>query len=149
MYAIRSYYVAFPIIPKDVEKAVECVSWFFCSGKTETNKKVTAKQKNNIYSYDFDDCYIYSAFLDQYGIDLNEIKYLHWWKFKSMFQGLKADNRIVEIMGYRATDISSKMSKEQAEHYRKMKKIYEIPLEKTEQELMDSIENALKNGGDI
>ena len=74
---------------------------------------------------------------------------LHWWKFKAMFQGLKSDNRIVEIMGYRAMEIPSKMSREQKEFYRKMKKQYAIPLPKSEREKLSAIEEALLHGGDV
>ena len=41
----------------------------------------------------YDDDYIYSAFLSQYNIDLQDIKHLHWWKFKAMFKSLNEDNR--------------------------------------------------------
>ena len=75
--------------------------------------------------------------------------YLHWWKFKALFQGLKPDNEIVKIMGYRAMEIPNGMSREQKEHYRKMKKLYAIPLPKSEQEKISAIEEALMNGGDL
>ena len=55
--------------------------------------------QEQIDDYDeFDNDLIYSAFKDQYSIDLQEIEYLHWWKFKAMFDALKDDNKIVEIM---------------------------------------------------
>ncbi|WP_165442998.1 Gp15 family bacteriophage protein [Senegalia massiliensis] len=69
---------------------------------TEEQKARIEKLKaDNIYSFEHDDEYIYSAFLDQYGIDLKDIKHLHWWKFKSPFKGLKEDNLICKIMRYR------------------------------------------------
>lgn len=103
----------------------------------------------NIYSYSYDDEYIYAAFLDQYGIDLQDIPYLHWWKFKAMFVGLKSDSRIVEIMGYRGIEITSQMSSEQKQFYRKMKKQFAIPLPKSEREKLSAIEEALLNGGNL
>ena len=66
-----------------------------------------------------------------------------------MFQGLKSDNRIVEIMGYRSMEISPQMSKEQKQFYRKMKKQFAIPLPQSEREKLSAIEEALLNGGDV
>ena len=40
-----------------------------------------------------------------------DIKYLHWWKFKAMFKSLKEDTEIVKIMRYRSMDLS-KIKKE-------------------------------------
>lgn len=66
-----------------------------------------------------------------------------------MFLGLKSDSRIVEIMGYRSIDITSKMSNEQKQFYRKMKKQFAIPLSQPEREKLNAIEQALLNGGDV
>ena len=66
-----------------------------------------------------------------------------------MFLGLKSDTRIVEIMGYRDMEITSKMSNEQKQFYRRMKKQFAIPMPKTEREKLNAIEEALLNGGDI
>ncbi|MEG0309200.1 MAG: Gp15 family bacteriophage protein [Clostridium sp.] len=74
--------------------------------------KGTGKSATQIYSFEYDDDYLYSAFLDQYGVDLQDVEYLHWWKFKSMFKALKEDNEIVKIMGYRAITIDNKMSRD-------------------------------------
>ena len=68
---------------------------------------------------------------------------------KALFRGLNDENQIVKIMGYRAMDIPNTMTQEQKEHYRKMKKLYALPLPKTEQEKLNSIEEALLNGGNV
>ena len=51
-----------------------------------TKKQNKQEKQKQIYSYEFDADYIYSAFLQQYKIDLNSIKYMHWWKFKDLFE---------------------------------------------------------------
>ncbi|MGL5149059.1 MAG: bacteriophage Gp15 family protein [Clostridium sp.] len=142
----------FKKVPRDVEKAIEQIIWFYKCGKDEdksSNKNNKGKSVTQIYNFNYDDDYIYSAFLDQYNIDLQDIEYLHWWKFKAMFKSLKEDNMIVKIMGYRSTDLSKIKDKEQREHYKKMKSLYEIPKSKNEIEKISDIENALLNGGDI
>ena len=147
--ALELYY---PKLPKDINKAIEGILWFYRCGKDEVknNNKGTGKS-TNVYSFNFDDDYIYSAFLDQYGVDLQDIEYLHWWKFKAMFKSLKEDNELVKIMGYRAMDVNKIKDKEQKEYYKNMKELYKIPsnISKNEKEKLSEIEEILLNGGDV
>lgn len=151
MQALELYY---PKLPKNINEAIEQMLWFYRCGKdiieTKTKNKGTGKSIQ-IYSFGFDDDYIYSAFLDQYRVDLQDIQYLHWWKFKAMFKALKEDNEIVKIMGYRAMDLSKVKDKEEKSHYKKMKELYKIPdnRSKNEKEKLNEIEQILLNGGDI
>lgn len=174
--ALGLYY---PNIPHDLNKAIEKMLWFYSCGKEDSsNNEVKIcdsskqddrfdsntysheyekqSQSNKIYCFDFDSEYIYAAFLDQYNIDLQDINYMHWWKFKALFKSLKEDNEIVKIMGYRSIKINDNMSKEEKEYYKKMKKLHEIPLSKEEQEFINQenkkindLENALLKGEDI
>ena len=135
--AINLYYQNVSQI-EDIEKAINNILWFYGCGKEEVNvdenKKENTKNNKQIYSYEFDDELIYSAFRDQYGIDLQEIEYLHWWKFKTLFNGLKKDNLIVEIMGYRAIDISKIKDKDEKKYYKKLQKLYALPDMRTTQQ---------------
>lgn len=148
LMALELYY---PEIPKNINEAIDKILWFYRCGKNITSQKCTGKDREatQIYSFEYDDDYIYSAFLDQYGVDLQDIEYLHWWKFKAMFKSLKEDNMIVKIMGYRNIDLSKIKDKEQKDYYKKMQKLYEIPVSKNEKEKLDEINNILLNGGDI
>lgn len=148
--ALQLYYKQ---CPNNIEEAINKMLWFYSCGK-ENDLKSNSKTGSNsekIYDFNYDDEYIYSAFLDQYRIDLNDIEYLHWWKFKAMFKALKEDNEIIKIMGYRSIDLSKVEDKKQKEFYKKMKKIYEIPIaiSKDEKEKIDKINEILRNGGDI
>lgn len=149
--ALELYY---PKLPKDINRAIEGILWFYRCGKDEIEYKTKNKgtgKSTNVYSYNYDDDYIYSAFLDQYGIDLQDVKYLHWWKFKAMFKALKEDNEIVKIMGYRAMDVNKIKDKEQKAYYKKMQELYKIPsnISKDEKEKLSEIEEILLNGGDV
>lgn len=145
--ALELYY---PILPKDLNKAIEGILWFYRCGKDEVeNKNKGTGKSTNVYSYDYDDDYIYSAFLDQYGVDLQDVEYLHWWKFKAMFKALKEDNEIVKIMGYRAMDVNKIKDKEQKAHYKKMQDLHKIPINKDEKSKLEEINNILLNCGDV
>lgn len=130
--------------PKDVKKAIEGVLWFYRCGEKEKHSKSgeNGKQKQ-IYSFEHDAKYIYSAFLDQYGIDLNEIDYLHWFKFRALFEGLKSDNKICEIMGYRAIDLNKIKDKEEKKKYRKLQREFALPDNRSKEEKEQDFANSL------
>lgn len=146
--ALELYY---PEIPKNINEAMDQLLWFYRCGKDIVKIKVSSGGKNDqIYDFDFDDDYIYSAFLDQYGIDLQDAD-IHWWKFKAMFKSLRDNNEIVKIMGYRSADLNKIKDKDEKAHHKKMKDLYKIQnhLSKNEAEKIKSIQEALQNGGDL
>lgn len=121
---------------EEIEKAIKGILWFYSLGDKKVKKsKGEAKNKQNtIYSYEYDAELIYSAFLSQYRLDLNEVDYLHWWKFKSLFEGLNEENQICKVMGYRSIDLSKIKDKEQKAYYRKLKRDFALPDNRTEEE---------------
>ena len=124
---------------EDKKKAIEDILRFYKGGKQDKKRNVDDEKDDNskqkqIYSYEFDAEYIYSAFMEQYKIDLNSIKYLHWWKFKALFLSLNEEVLFSKIMGYRAMNINSIKDKEMKKFYKKMKKIYALPDMRTEEE---------------
>ena len=139
--ALKLYYYNIEKIT-DIPKAIEEMLWFFACGKKKNvdNKKEKKNKKRikQIYSYEFDAEYIYSAFLQQYKIDLNSIQYMHWWKFKALMENLNEDTQFVKIMGYRAIDISKIKDKEEQTRYKRLKTIYDLPdMRTTEQKEAD------------
>lgn len=133
---------------EEIKSALNGILWIYTLGKSKekenkNKKEVREKKQKAIYSFEYDANLIYSAFLSQYGIDLNEIDYLHWWKFKSLFEGLNDDNRICEIMGYRAVDLSKIEDKKQREHYQKLKNKFALPDNRSEEEKEQDFANAL------
>lgn len=151
--AIRLYY---PEIPHDLKEAVEKLIWFYRCGKVEKAKKNTASQEEEentqerlVYSFEHDDRYIYAAFLSDYGIDLQDVEDLHWWKFRAMFLALNDSCEFKKIMGYRSMKITSTMSKEQRAFYEKMQRVHALPIPDGEQEKYDAITRALMGDGDL
>lgn len=141
---LRLYYGE--IIPPNIPIAIEKALWFYAGG--ELKAKGNASKKEALYSFEYDGDYIYSAFLEQYGIDLTYAK-LHWWKFRALFLSLSDKTKLSEIIGYRSVQISGKMSKEEKEFYKKMKKIYALPKNQKEEERMHEIRERLRKGESI
>lgn len=149
---IKALELYFPEIPSDLDAAVDAILWFYGCGKIKDHirKKMSSKRAHErIYSFEYDDDYIYSAFVNQYGIDLQDIEYLHWWKFRALFNSLKEDNQFVKIMQYRSMTISPDMPKEQYKFYNRMKRLFALPVSQSESDKLDAIEQELMNGGDL
>ena len=119
---------------QELQTRIEDIIWFYKCGKEEkTSQNNENKKEKQIYSYVFDADKIYSAFIQQYNIDLQKTN-LHWWQFRSMFESLADETQIVEIMGYRAMDLSKIKDKEERKRYRKLQKLYALPDMRTQEQ---------------
>ena len=145
-YCIRNFYPDFFYV-KDYlsllknsqlyKEACDKLVWFYKCGREDYHqKKSGGKAGNQIFDYDYDDEYIYGAFLEQYAIDLTK-DIVHWWKFKALLKSLKEDTEFVKIKGYRAYSGDDKNMLE-------LKKYWELPLPKEEQERLDALYEKLK-----
>ena len=129
LYAMDLYYPGEK--PDDLEKGLQAVLDFYhYTGKEETvldRDRRQMKEQKPLYSFEEDAPYIYAAFLQQYGIDLNKIESedLHWWKFSALFQSLGEDMKISKIMYYRDVDLRGK-SKGERTFLSDMKKRYAL-----------------------
>lgn len=122
------------------KETLDSMLQFYAGASTENN---TGGGKN-VRAYDFerDSEYIFSAFLDSYGIDLTT-ESLHWWRFKALFKSLPEDCQMCKIMMYRTIDLK-KVPKEQRKFYREMKARYSLKSAtntgyRTEQEMKEYV----------
>ena len=60
-----------------------------------------------------------------------------------MFEGLKAENKICEIMGYRAVDVGKIKDKEEKKRYKKLQREWALPDDRTEEEKEQDFADAL------
>lgn len=86
-----------------------------------------------VIDYELDADLIYAAFLGQYGIDLIDVKELHWHKFLALLKGLNDSTVMSRVMGYRSYE---KRSNDNKDPYEEMKRAWEIlpPVSEEEQE---------------
>ena len=145
-YCIRNFYPDFFYLKNYIsllnnkelyEEACDKLIWFYKCGREDYHKKAgSSKLGNQIFDYDYDDEYIYGAFLEQYGIDLTQ-DIVHWWKFKALLKSLKEDAEFVKIKSYRAYFGDDKNMLE-------LKKYWELPLPIEEQQRLDALYEKLK-----
>lgn len=157
MKALKLFFPELPRTEKEVTDAVKQMLWFYRCGKEpneymkQKEKKIqeTGKTESRIYDFNYDDDYIYSAFIQQYGINLQSINYMHWWEFRALFKSLTNQTEFVKIMEYRGIEITNDMTDKEKSFYKKMKSVYALPVPKEESERMQSIVDALMGDGDV
>lgn len=145
---LKAILIYYPKVPEDISACVEKLIWFYnCGMKLKERKNVNGKLTNKpIFSYEQDQYLIYSAFLQYYQIDLNDIEYLHWWKFKELFQELPDESKIKQVMMYRSIPITSNMSEDQRQFYANMKSIYRLNDDRSEKQIANSFASILASG---
>lgn len=123
-------------IPRErqTEALAQAFLFFKCGQENEDSVSSGGGEGTQaIFSYEHDSHYIFAAFMEQYEIDLTE-EDLHWWKFKALLTSLSDNTKFNKIMSYRAVKISSEMSKKEQKFYRRMKLLYALPDERSEEE---------------
>ena len=95
--------------------------------------------EETVIDYAIDADYIYSAFMEQYGIDLVASR-MHWYKFQALFRGLH-DTKLNEIIGYRMWEDHGRKRDEYTRQMEKLKKAWELP---ESVEITEEDEEALK-----
>jgi hypothetical protein len=144
----KSLLLYYDTIPHNVDLAIDKILWFYRGGIENQSKQDNqhgCSIGQRLYSFDYDKAMIFSAFYQQYGLDLTE-KNLHWWTFKALFENLTDDTLFGKVKYYRGVEINSNMSKSEQKRIRKLKEFYALPLTESEQKQLEEFENALANG---
>ena len=99
----------------------EAIHPFFDDSADQDDDEETKSHPDKLFSYSEDAIYIYSAFRAVYGIDIEEIEYMHWWKFRALFDGLPEDTEIKQRMHYRGVDLNEIRDKEEKKRIKRIK----------------------------
>lgn len=81
------------------------------------------------FDYELDTELIYSAFLQQYNIDLTSPKVnqtLSWQQFNALLDSLSEDTKFRQVAMYRTMKITDDMSDDTKEYVKKMKLLYSL-----------------------
>lgn len=117
-----------------LDKLLDAVYEFYAMKQPKpTQGRKQDENKKAVFSFEYDAEYIYTAFYSQYGIDLNTAN-MHWWKFKTLFQGLTGEHQYCKIIEYRTIKLSEIKDKKQREQISKMKRLYALPDNRTEEQ---------------
>lgn len=147
-------------IPPNIPAAIDKIVWFYRCGEVLDNEDEEKKKRRYIRRKSKDPAcvltqdapYVYAAFMDQYGIDLTSVTFMHWWKFMALFESLGDETKMSKIMYYRQASTSG-MSKERRAFINEMKKIYKIKgtkkmtLQQRNQRWKDYVKERFENRG--
>lgn len=117
-------------LPPKLEQSVTALAEFYLGGK-RLGQKDSGTSKQPIVSFADDAEYIYSAYLNQYQIDLSSAD-LHWFQFMALFRSLSDDCKLSKIMEARAVNLADIKDKNTKKYYQKMKQAYQLPDHRTE-----------------
>lgn len=110
-----------PLPVPDSQTAIDGLIWFLTEWNHDRNSK---NDKERVTDYNIDQWRIYSAFRQNYGINLNTDR-LHFWEFMGLLTTLPecAYTRVIDI---RAKKITSNMGKDEKKAYAELKKVYAL-----------------------
>lgn len=93
-----------------------------------------------VFSWGIDARFILGDFRRYYGMDLLEIKYLHWWKFKSLLAALPDDSQCQKRIAYRSVNLSEIKDKSERERIRRIQQRIALPFEYDDEMIGDVFE---------
>lgn len=133
MYFLLQY---FQEQPEDFEKAVEALTDFVTmkefydqgmEGCEPGEESGDESPRKDVYSFSIDYPFIFSAFLQDYWINIRTIQYMHWWEFRMLFSGLSESTEIKQRIMYRSTDLSKINDKEERKRIAKIQQSIRLP----------------------
>lgn len=116
-------------IPPDTQKACELAVFFLNCGEEKAGEG-SEPLPQRLYSFTRDAKYIYSAIRQTHGVDLETVKYLHWWKFCYFFLDLDPDCMFSQMLHLRQQKQRGKLTREERAVYNRLRDILELPREK-------------------
>ena len=111
---------------EDLEQAIIKGIKFLDLGEENENNEENVKR---LYSFSKDDSYIYTGIRQSHNIDLNSIKYLHWWNFVYLFLDIGQDCMFNQLVYYRKRKNEGKLTKDEKKVYISMRKILDLDYE--------------------
>ncbi len=120
---IRLLYKDFHIIStNDVAEAIKLGIKFLDCGEDPPDGPAPKR----VYSFEKDGKFIYSAIKQTHQIDLEQIDFLHWWKFVFLFSDINSDCAFANIVHLRDKRNRGKLSKEERAIYNRSREILDL-----------------------
>ncbi len=114
-------------IPDNQQEACRLGLKFLNCGEDAEGSEFDGEGVGRLYSFEKDAKYIYSAIKQSHNVDLEEIDYLHWWKFTYMFLDLDKDCFFMQMIDLRRKRLEGKLTKEEEQVYNSLRETLELP----------------------
>ena len=110
-------------IPSDIETAIQQANQFLNGGKVSDDEGESGPR---VYSFSKDANFIFAAFRQTHGIDLQKTN-LHWWEFLALFMDLGQDTTFCQLVSLRKRVKTGKATKEERQAAREMGDLIDVP----------------------
>lgn len=111
----------YPTIPQNIPAAIRAAG-IFLDGGHEPKESDGVR----LYSFTKDANFIFAAFKQTHGIDLQR-ESLHWWQFMALFMDLGSDTTFCNLTSLRKRVKSGKATKEEIRAAREMGDAFDVP----------------------
>ena len=109
-------------MPSNLDGAVKAALQFL-NGNSENSEE---RSSPRLYSFSHDANFIFAAFRQTHGIDL-QTDNLHWWKFLALFMDLGSETTFCSLVSLRKRIKTGKATKEEKAAAREMGDIFNVP----------------------
>jgi hypothetical protein len=118
----------FPDPPQDAAAALEAASRFLNGAEIDSdeNQERPRNDEARVYSFSKDAGYIFAAFRQTHGIDLQKAS-LHWWEFLTLFMDLGGETTFCQLANLRRRVKSGKATKEERRAARDLGDVFDLP----------------------
>jgi len=113
----------FSKVPENIFVACEKAIRFLDGGEVPEGESLDVPR---LYSFSKDAQYIFAAFRQTHGIDLEAVE-IHWWKFLALFMDLGSETAFSSLVGLRRRVKTGKATKEERQIAREMGEAFDIP----------------------
>lgn len=110
-------------LPDNLEEAARMAIKFLDKGKARDGD---GEPGLRLFSYSHDADYIFAAFRQTHGVDL-ETAEMHWWKFVTLFMDIGKDTTFSSLIGLRKRVKTGKASKDEKEMATELGDIFKVP----------------------
>jgi len=113
----------YQILPTYTEYALLKANEFLNGGKSDEEENESGLR---LYSFSKDANFIYAAFKQTHGVDLNKDN-LHWWIFLALFMDLGSETTFCQLISLRKRIKTGKATKEERAAAREMGELFDVP----------------------
>jgi hypothetical protein len=122
----------YPEVPDSFEKAAKLGLWFLDGGEEgQDHEEHQRDDEKKLYSFAKDAPFIYTAFRQTHGIDLEAVEYLHWWKFLYLFMDLSEETFFIRLISLRKRLADGSATKDERKAAEKMEELLLVPQNRT------------------
>ena len=124
-----------------VEYISEAFIDFINMKNTEKSDEVSEEEGEQQFCYNFDAKEIYAGFLSEYNIDLIDIDFLHWYKFKILLENLSPESAFKRKIELRFMDLGEVSGGRRFTELANAKESVQLPMREVKTQEVQDLKN--------